>query len=62
MISELGIAIATSIFELALNAFWKRALHIYIYICHLQWSSVEVIAGGGATVRAEVEEARAVDD
>ena len=28
MISEHGIAIATPIFGLALNSFWKRALHI----------------------------------
>ena len=27
-ISELGIGIKTSIFGMALNAFWKRALHI----------------------------------
>ena len=31
MISELGIGIAISVFGLALNAFWKRALHICIY-------------------------------
>ena len=34
MTSELGICNATSIFGLALNAFWKRIFdtHIYIYI------------------------------
>ena len=31
MISELGFGIATSTFGLAVNEFWKRALHIYIY-------------------------------
>ena len=30
MISEFGIVIATSIFRWAVNAFWKRALHIHI--------------------------------
>ena len=31
MISGLGIGIATSIFGLAFNALWKRALHIIYY-------------------------------
>ena len=30
MISELDIGIANCIFGLALNAFWKRVLHIHI--------------------------------
>ena len=36
MISEVGIGVATSIFGLKLNAFWKRPnkhIYIYIYIC-----------------------------
>ena len=38
IVSELGIGIATPIFGLTLNAFWKRAIHmfrgmhVYIYI------------------------------
>ena len=32
MISELGIDIAISIFGLALNAFWKRALQIFLHL------------------------------
>ena len=42
MISELGIGITTSIFGLALNTFWKRAPHIYIYIYYtMQFDSYE---------------------
>ena len=31
MISELGMCMATSIFELALNAVWKRVFQLWIY-------------------------------
>ena len=41
MISELDIAIATTIFGLALIVFWKRALHIYMkkhfHVGEVQW-------------------------
>ena len=52
MISQLGsgiIGIATSIFGLALNAFWKRAIyiHIYIYIyAHIIFVSIGTVLLG----------------
>ena len=35
MVSELGIYIATSIFGLALNTFWKRAIYMHEMRCRL---------------------------
>ena len=58
MVSERGIGIATSIFGLVLNAFWKRALHIFIINVTEHWmeywgmnNADSMVSQFGSTIR-----------